>query len=185
MNYIEVMKRALDLVEGEYPHLPECKASEVIDELYTAIAEAESVLVQQSARVMTAERAEYFMLRFKKEEKLLGPNEQAALDFVIDMLATSPVQQAPATDPVRLLKSLGPKPWQTSTEAWAQARLISDFEDAYTTPPAAQPTSLVDGMAKILVERLEEEQAVYLSMQTAKSFVQSMLLAQHSTGEPK
>jgi hypothetical protein len=125
------------------------------------------------------------MLRFKKEEKLLGPNEQAALDFVIDMLATSPVQQAPATDPVRLLKSLGPKPWQTSTEAWAQARLISDFEDAYTTPPAAQPTSLVDGMAKILVERLEEEQAVYLSMQTAKSFVQSMLLAQHSTGEPK
>lgn len=35
---------------------------------------------------MTASRAAYFMERFKKEEKLLGPNEQAAVDFVIEML---------------------------------------------------------------------------------------------------
>lgn len=35
---------------------------------------------------MTAHRALYFMERFKKEEKLLGPNEQAAVDFVIAML---------------------------------------------------------------------------------------------------
>lgn len=41
---------------------------------------------------MTAERAKYFMERFKHEEKLLGPNEQAALDFVISMLNAAPSQ---------------------------------------------------------------------------------------------
>lgn len=35
---------------------------------------------------MTTDRAAYFMRRFKKEEKLLGPNEQAAVDYVIAML---------------------------------------------------------------------------------------------------
>lgn len=35
---------------------------------------------------MTAGRATYFMERFLREEKLLGPNEQAALRFVINML---------------------------------------------------------------------------------------------------
>lgn len=39
---------------------------------------------------MTAHRAVYFMERFKHEEKLLGPNEQAALDFVISMLEAQP-----------------------------------------------------------------------------------------------
>lgn len=43
---------------------------------------------------MTAGRAMYFMERFKREEKMLGPNEQAALDFVISMLEkqAEPVQ---------------------------------------------------------------------------------------------
>jgi hypothetical protein len=45
---------------------------------------------------MTAHRAAYFMERFKKEEKLLGPNEQAAVDFVIAMLEAQPkVEQEP------------------------------------------------------------------------------------------
>ncbi len=35
---------------------------------------------------MDASRASYFMRRFKSEEKMLGPNEQAAIDFVISML---------------------------------------------------------------------------------------------------
>jgi hypothetical protein len=35
---------------------------------------------------MNAARAAYFMRRFKHEEKMLGPNEQAALDYVINML---------------------------------------------------------------------------------------------------
>lgn len=42
--------------------------------------------VQELVAKMTAGRAVYFMERFKREEKLLGPNEQAALDFVISML---------------------------------------------------------------------------------------------------
>lgn len=42
---------------------------------------------------MTAHRAVYFMERFKHEEKLLGPNEQAALDFVISMLEAQPEQE--------------------------------------------------------------------------------------------
>ena len=33
-------------------------------------------------------------------------------------------------DALSLLKSLGPKPWETSPEAHAQARLIGDFESA-------------------------------------------------------
>lgn len=41
---------------------------------------------QEPVSKMTAGRAVYFMERFKREEKLLGPNEQAALDFVISML---------------------------------------------------------------------------------------------------
>ncbi|WP_204273149.1 hypothetical protein, partial [Stenotrophomonas maltophilia] len=32
---------------------------------------------------MSSERAAYFMRRFKSEEKLLGPNEQAAVDYVL------------------------------------------------------------------------------------------------------
>ncbi|MGK8537355.1 hypothetical protein ACRS5Q_01280 [Pseudomonas aeruginosa] len=36
---------------------------------------------------MSPERAAYFMRRFKSEEKLLGPNEQAAVDYVLSLLA--------------------------------------------------------------------------------------------------
>lgn len=45
-----------------------------------------------SEQPMTASRALYFMERFKREEKLLGPNEQAAVDFVIAMLSAAPTQ---------------------------------------------------------------------------------------------
>ena len=34
---------------------------------------------------MTPSRAQFFMERFRKEEKLLGPNEQAAVAYVIAM----------------------------------------------------------------------------------------------------
>ena len=40
----------------------------------------------QATNPMTAERAAYFMRRFKREEKLLGPNEQTAIDYVIALL---------------------------------------------------------------------------------------------------
>lgn len=39
-----------------------------------------------STNQMTSDRAAYFMRRFKREEKLLGPNEQAAVDYVITLL---------------------------------------------------------------------------------------------------
>lgn len=40
-----------------------------------------------AASPMTADRAIFFLERFKSEEKMLGPNEQAALDFAIAKLA--------------------------------------------------------------------------------------------------
>lgn len=49
---------------------------------------------------MTADRAAFFMIRFKREEKLLGPNEQAAVDFVIAMLNSQPAQPASAQKPL-------------------------------------------------------------------------------------
>ncbi len=46
----------------------------------------------------------------------------------------------------------------------------------YTSPPTTQPApELVAEMAQILGGRLAKEQAVYLSMETAKSLVRSML----------
>jgi hypothetical protein len=38
---------------------------------------------------MTPQRASYFMERFKREEKLLGPNERAAIDYVVAMLQST------------------------------------------------------------------------------------------------
>lgn len=38
---------------------------------------------------MTSSRAVYFLERFKREEKMLGPHEQWALDFAIAVLATT------------------------------------------------------------------------------------------------
>lgn len=39
---------------------------------------------------MTAERASYFLERFKREEKMLGPHEQWALDYALSSLRTAP-----------------------------------------------------------------------------------------------
>lgn len=52
----------------------------------------------QAAPGMTAKRASYFMHRFLKEEKLLGPNEQAAMHYVINLLAATPAADAPMVD---------------------------------------------------------------------------------------
>jgi hypothetical protein len=48
-----------------------------------------------------------------------------------------PIPARAAPDPAALLKSLGPKPWETSPEAHAQARLICDFADALAAAPEA------------------------------------------------
>ena len=59
------------------------------------------------AKAMTAHRAAYFMERFKKEEKLLGPNEQAAVDFVIDMLTATHAAPPPPAELEALRASHG------------------------------------------------------------------------------
>lgn len=43
---------------------------------------------------MTADRAIYFLRRFKADEKMLGPHEQWALDFTIAALSPSPQTSA-------------------------------------------------------------------------------------------
>lgn len=50
---------------------------------------AQQVAVPQGLS-MTAEKAAYFMRRFKTEEKLLGPNEQDAIDYVLILLSAAP-----------------------------------------------------------------------------------------------
>lgn len=57
--------------------------------------EQPAVVASAEGGEMSAERAAYFMRRFRQEEKLLGPNEQAACDFILAMLATPP---KPASD---------------------------------------------------------------------------------------
>ena len=44
---------------------------------------------------MPTHRAAFFMDRFRREEKLLGPNEKAAVDYVIALLAAAPKVAAP------------------------------------------------------------------------------------------
>ncbi|UOF78429.1 hypothetical protein [Caudoviricetes sp.] len=54
---------------------------------------------QEPTTKMTAHRAAFFMDRFRREEKLLGPNEKAAVDFVIAMLeAQSKAEQEQQTN---------------------------------------------------------------------------------------
>ncbi|EZP04593.1 hypothetical protein [Pseudomonas aeruginosa] len=57
----------------------------VIAESQPSPAQAEQAEAERPE--MSPERAAYFMRRFKSEEKLLGPNEQAAVDYVLSLLA--------------------------------------------------------------------------------------------------
>lgn len=49
---------------------------------------------------MNADRAAYFMRRFKHEEKLLGPNEQSACDFILSMLDAASQRNGSDEEPV-------------------------------------------------------------------------------------
>lgn len=70
---------------------------------------------------MTAHRAIYFMERFLKEEKLLGPNEQAALHFAIAMLAAAP-QPSPSPAPAdQWVEPVMPRAWMQRIDAAAEA----------------------------------------------------------------
>ena len=98
---LEQVHRALQTEQEIYcENDPEDGAPEYLNEavryLQAALAEP---AVGPVAKAMTAHRAAYFMERFKKEEKLLGPNEQAAVDFVIDMLTATHTAPPPPAEP--------------------------------------------------------------------------------------
>lgn len=62
---------------------------------------------------MSPERAAYFMRRFKSEEKLLGPNEQAAVDYVLSLLAQHDrIVGALRAERDGAIKLLGQSVWQ-------------------------------------------------------------------------
>lgn len=76
---------------------------------------------------MTPSRAAYFMERFKREEKLLGPNEQAALTYVIDMLEkATTIQQAEAQQPAK-----GDPVWCVATGERVNGEETYTHHDAY------------------------------------------------------
>ncbi|HCL3643162.1 TPA: hypothetical protein N2B14_001903, partial [Pseudomonas aeruginosa] len=52
---------------------------------FSDLAQAEQAEAERPE--MSSERAAYFMRRFKAEEKMLGPNEQAAVDYVLSLIA--------------------------------------------------------------------------------------------------
>lgn len=113
-----------------------CKASNLsstnrqrwADMLAAAPAHPAEGVPEQTAPGMTAERASYFMRRFLKEEKLLGPNEQAAMHYVISLLAaTQPVAQGmdrQKIDPLRQMLA--------QHEAHLEQNPYAYFELAYT-----------------------------------------------------
>ncbi len=103
---IETLKQALAKLRSAQECHPRAvlaltmEAEELIEK---AISEAEN---QEPVAKMTAHRAAFFMERFKREEKLLGPNEKTAVDFVLAMLDTHP---EPKREPLT---------WQRLQEIW-------------------------------------------------------------------
>jgi len=87
---------------------------------------------EQAAPGMTAERASYFMRRFLKEEKLLGPNEQAAMHYVISLLAaTQPAAQDLQLDTLKLARDrLADMLEDDDGQAWKEARKAMPIIDA-------------------------------------------------------
>ena len=79
-----VMQQALAFTMRDFATVRDFEAARAV--LHDALCAILGQQVQEPVSEMTAHRAIYFMERFKREEKLLGPNEQAALDFVISML---------------------------------------------------------------------------------------------------
>nr|WP_236080461.1 hypothetical protein [Pseudomonas aeruginosa] len=58
-----------------------------VEQPSAALAQPSQAQAEAERPEMSPERAAYFMRRFKSEEKLLGPNEQAAVDYVLSLLA--------------------------------------------------------------------------------------------------
>jgi len=101
---------------------------------------------------MTPSRAEMFMTRFKHEEKMLGPNKQAALDYVIAMLVAKQEQGEPVAWQERQAKRMQdgavtewtnwyPCRYRTIDEAQAEAcdHIPYEWRPLYTTPQQRKP----------------------------------------------
>ncbi len=58
-----------------------------IEQLEAQPSPAQAEQAEAERPEMSSERAAYFMRRFKAEEKMLGPNEQAAVDYVLSLIA--------------------------------------------------------------------------------------------------
>lgn len=86
-------------------HLEHLRVADALAATPAADAPAQTIERQR----MTAGRASFFMERFLREEKLLGPNEQAALHFVIDMLeaAAAPVVLPDDAEIIAALEAAG------------------------------------------------------------------------------
>ena len=86
------MEQALEALEYEnswhesFKVRPYASTIDAVAALRAVLSQEKIEPAQEKVSKMTVRRAVYFMERFKREEKLLGPNEQAALDFVISML---------------------------------------------------------------------------------------------------
>ena len=145
-------KEAIKLMLHEMEYVLDCINNHVVpfdgDDFHEAlrlgrksIAEADK---QEPVAKITAHRAAYFMERFKREEKLLGPNEQAAVDFVIAMLENYPQPKQEQGEPVATIRTWH-KMGEQHAELWnwhdGLENLPDGSHDVYTHPPVptAQP----------------------------------------------
>jgi hypothetical protein len=124
---------------------PQTKPMTEFDE---AVAAVDATLHHAIHLNMTAKRAEFFMRRFKHIEKLFGPNEQAALDYVLAMLAAAP---QPEQEPVAYLceNAVGHKyfRWKKPSSTYKPIAL-------YTAPPQRKPLT-DEEIGKIAGETLD------------------------------
>ena len=86
---------------------------------------------------MTPKRASFFLERFLREEKMLGPNEQWALRYAMQCLATPPAPvPAEAQGAVAVVTIAGYPQWLVSWLESDSYRYLPEGTLLYTTPPA-------------------------------------------------
>ena len=119
----ELLERVIDSLSSFAGNKPHTEADmttwEQLNNLLSAEPAAAPAQTIERER-MTAGRASYFMERFLKEEKLLGPNEQAALHFVIDMLEAAAAAPVVRPEPDAVINEV-----MELVKDWAQRDLIA------------------------------------------------------------
>lgn len=156
-----------------------------------ALTQPKPLCDYEATHPMTDARAVYFLQRFKRDEKMLGPNEQLALDYCIAALSLPRQSEAVAYrwhrngEPVDYWTDGQPSDRQIQA-ALACAGLANwTLELAYapqsvsTTPPAAQgDADLVDRIALIL-----SGNALYPSGRTIER-AKAIAALMHGTPQP-